>query len=59
MVRGEQVNNVELSSAFQWGLETGEKFERERIIELLESLDTEQWCGTNLQIIDLINGKEK
>lgn len=34
-------------------------YERNRIIKLLEDLDTEQWCGTNLQIIDLIKGENK
>jgi hypothetical protein len=33
--------------------------ERERIIALLEALDTEQWCGTNLQIIALIKGEKE
>lgn len=31
----------------------------ERIIKLLEALDTEQWCGTNLQVIELIKGENK
>lgn len=33
--------------------------ERERIIKLLEGLDTELWCGTNLQIVALIKGEEQ
>jgi hypothetical protein len=35
------------------------KAEQDRIIKLLESLDAEQWCGTNLQIIDLIKGENR
>ena len=33
----------EKSAAFQWGLETGEKLERERIIKLLKAEAGENW----------------
>jgi hypothetical protein len=40
-------------------VERGRQLEQERIIKLLGGLDTEQWCGTNLQIVALIKGDNK
>lgn len=46
------------SAAFEWGLETGEKLERERIIKILESIRVgDHWIGRDYAI-DLINGSE-
>jgi hypothetical protein len=46
---------VSAESVREYYRKQGREYERERIINLLEGLDTEQWCGTNLQIAALIN----
>lgn len=48
-----------MSDGYLAGFIAGQEAEKERIIDLLEKLDDEEWMGINQNFIALIKGENK